>query len=68
MKEQEMQNGEERAGWRINEWAGQTGLSVATIYRMMERGELRAAKVGHARIILESPREFLERHAPACEK
>ena len=60
-----MQNGEERAGWRIGEWAETVGVGITTVYKLMDGGELRWAKIGKARIILESPRAFLERHAGA---
>lgn len=58
---------EPRAGWRVNAWAEATGISIATIYRLMERGELRSAKFGNIRMIMESPRDFLERHAVLSE-
>lgn len=58
-----MQNGEERAGWRPKEWAEQVGISRAMVYDLMARGELKTVKVGKTRIVIESPREFLERQA-----
>lgn len=57
-----MQNGEERAGWRVNEWAELVGIARRQVYRLIQAGDLKTAKVGDSRIILESPREFLERH------
>lgn len=55
---------EPREGWRIEAWAKVVGISRTTVYDLMSRGDLRWAKVGKARIIMESPRNFLERHAP----
>jgi len=65
MKEQRMTEQEGRAGWRISAWAKATGVSRATAYRLIDRGDLPAAKGGTSRIILESPQDFLERHAGA---
>ena len=54
---------EPRAGWRVEAWAKAVGISRAQVWVLVKRGELRTAKVGSSRIILEQPREFLERHA-----
>jgi len=61
-----MQNGEERAGWRIEAWAKAIGISRAQVYTLIKRGELQTVKVGKNRIVVESPRAFLEKRQPAA--
>jgi len=56
---------EPRAGWRIDAWCKEVGISRNQIYRLMRAGDLKTAKVGASRIILEAPQKFLERHAEA---
>jgi hypothetical protein len=51
---------EDKAGWRVNEWADACGLCRATVYNLLSAKKLRAVKSGTARIILTSPREYLE--------
>lgn len=53
---------EPRAGWRIEAWAKAVGISRAQAFVLVRKGAVRSAKVGSSRIILEPPREFLERH------
>jgi hypothetical protein len=54
-------------GWRIDPWRIEAGgFSRSQIHAWIAEGTIDSAKVGGARVILESPREFLERHrAPA---
>lgn len=61
MKAREMQNGEERAGWRVEAWAKAIGISRAQVWVMIKRGDLKTVKLGKIRIIVEQPRDFLER-------
>lgn len=51
------------AGWRVPDWAREAGgFSRAHVYNMINDGQLETAKVGKARVILTSPRDFLARH------
>ena len=49
-----------RTGWRIAQWAAETTLSRAYIRLLIQRGQIRSVKSGVCRIILTSPREYLE--------
>jgi hypothetical protein len=49
-----------KVGWRIPEWGAAAGLCRATIYNLLAEGKLLSVKSGSARIILTSPREYLE--------
>lgn len=51
----------DRAGWPVEAWAREAGLSRATVYKILP--ELKTCKVGAKRLILESPREYLSRKA-----
>ena len=55
-----------KAGWRVNEWARDTGLSRAYVYNLLGAGRLCSVKVGTARIITTTPAEFLDRAAQAA--
>ena len=46
-----------KAGWRVNEWARDTGLSRAYVYLLLP--QLSSVKVGSARIILTPPATYL---------
>ena len=52
-----------KVGWRVKEWAHDTGLSRALVYVLLP--ELDSVKVRAARIILTPPAEFLARQAKA---
>lgn len=49
-----------RAGWRVREWASATGICATSTFALLKAGKLRSVAVGNRRIILTSPREFLE--------
>lgn len=49
-----------KAGWSIAEWGMATGLSRATVYRLIAARQLRTAKIGARRIIIEAPKTWLE--------
>ena len=54
---------------RIDEFSRLTGLHRNTIYRMLERGELRSVKLGGCRLILmDSYRELLQRASEEAER
>lgn len=54
---------------RIDEFSRLTGLHRNTIYRMLERGDLRSVKLGGCRLILmDSYRELLRRASEAATK
>ena len=59
---------EERAGWRVDEWAELVGIGRSRTWELIKSGDVASAKVGAARIITESPREFLLRHAATPAK
>lgn len=40
-----------RLGWRIDEWATQTGSSRPTIWRQVKRGDLRIVYIGPMPIV-----------------
>lgn len=48
-----------KAGWRVNEWASDAGLSRAYVYNLLKAGTVRSVKVGSRRIIVTPPGEFL---------
>ena len=52
-----------KAGWRVNEWASDTGVSRAYVYNLLAAGEIQSVKVGSARIITTRPADFLARLA-----
>ena len=58
---------ETKAGWRVKEWARDTGLSRAYIYNLLAAGDLDSVKIGSARIITTTPAEFLRRHAMSAD-
>jgi hypothetical protein len=49
-------------GWRINEFLQLVPVSRATVYNMINAGELEATKVRGATIILTDPAELLQRN------
>jgi hypothetical protein len=48
-----------KAGWRINEWAADVGVSRAYVYILLSSKTLESVKVGRAHIITTAPRDFL---------
>lgn len=48
-----------KAGWRVNEWAGDVGVSRAYVYNLLSAGAIESVKVGAARVITTHPRDFL---------
>lgn len=48
-----------KRAWRIDEWCDEMSLSRATVYRLMNSGELRNVRIGKARRILVSPTDFI---------
>jgi hypothetical protein len=49
--------------WRVNPWREAVGgISRNSVYRLMQRGELKTAKIGATRVILTPPQEFLDQH------
>ena len=53
----------EKAGFRINEFAAACGFSRSALYALPQNQQPRSVKVGRARIIIETPAEFLQRLA-----
>ena len=48
-----------KAGWRVEEWAKDCGLSRSYAYNLMKQGTIRSVRVGRNRIITTTPAEFL---------
>lgn len=49
-------------GRRPTQFGKEAGIGRCMVYKLIADGELETAKIGRARIILTSPREFLSRH------
>jgi len=41
-----------KIGWRVSQWAAETGTSRATVYRRLADGSLRSRKYGGLTLIL----------------
>jgi len=52
-----------KAGWRVDEWSEDTGVSRAYTYKLLAAGEITSVKVGTRRLITIAPRAFLESRA-----
>lgn len=51
-----------KVGWRVREFALDTGLPRSSVYKMLQRGgPLEIVRLGNAVIITTSPAEFLDR-------
>ena len=48
-----------KAGWRVNEWAADVGVSRAYVYNLLAAKTIASVKSGNARIITIAPREYL---------
>lgn len=53
-------NQPDRAGWRVNEWAANVGISRALAYELLAAGRVKSVKLGAARIITTRPSDFLD--------
>lgn len=53
--------------WQIEAWSKAVGLARTTVYRLMDSGEVKTAKVLKRRFIMESPQDFLARHSMGGE-
>ena len=49
----------EKCGWRVDEFCDSTGIGRAFCYELMRDQRIKSVKVDGARIILDSPRDFL---------
>src|SRR5436305_9846892 len=56
-----------KAGWRVNEWARDTGLGRSSVYGLLGEGQIASVKVGKSRIITTAPAEFLAARGPPHE-
>ena len=52
-----------KAGWRVGEWAEDTGFSRSYVYLLLDRGEITSVKAGTMRIITTPPADYLARLA-----
>jgi len=48
-----------KAGWRVNEWAADVGVSRAYVYELLKKKSIASVKLGAARIITTRPSDFL---------
>jgi hypothetical protein len=48
-----------KAGWRVEEWAADCGLSRSYTYNLLARGAIKGVRVGRNRIITTPPAEYL---------
>lgn len=48
-----------KAGWRIDEWARDVGVSRSTIYELIGEKRISSVRLGGARIITTPPAKFL---------
>jgi hypothetical protein len=49
----------EKVGWRPAEWGGAVGVSRASVYNLLVAGAIDSVKVGSARVITTTPRDYL---------
>jgi hypothetical protein len=59
LTENQNQPVDSKVGWRISEWANDTGLSRAYVYLLLGAGTISSVKSGNARIITTSPKDYL---------
>ena len=53
----------QRVAWPLEVWRHEAGnLSRAFVHKLINDGVLPSSKIGGARMILESPKDFHERH------
>ena len=57
--ENQNQRVDRKVGWRISEWANDTGLSRAYVYLLLGAGTISSVKSGNARIITTAPAAYL---------
>jgi len=57
----------ERAGFSISEWGEAANLGRTSVYKVINKGHVRTAKVGRRTIILTHPKDFLESHVEPVE-
>ena len=48
-----------RFGWSINDWAKAAGISRASVYEIMNAGQIETVKFGGKRLVLTHPRDWL---------
>ena len=51
--------GANKVGWRVKQWAHETGISQASTWQLLAEGRIKSVKFGAARIIVTSPEAFL---------
>ena len=52
-----------RVAWSPRDWCRAVSVSPAHLYELIQAGKVRSAKVGGKRLVITSPRDFVERHA-----
>lgn len=50
----------EKAGWKIPEWSGATGIGKSRVSELIAKKRIRSRKFGASRIITTPPAEFLD--------
>lgn len=53
----------EKVGWRVREWERAVGIKHTKTAELIKNKDVESVKVGTARIIKTSPREYLDRLA-----
>ena len=48
-----------KAGWRVNEWAADVGVSRAYVYNLLAASAITSVKADAARIITTTPAQYL---------
>ena len=48
-----------KAGWRVDEWTADTGLSRSLTYNLLKAGRIEAVKLGKVTVITTSPANVL---------
>jgi predicted site-specific integrase-resolvase len=54
-----VQQDDVKVGWRVSEWAHAVGISRASVFNLLSDGAIRSVKSRNARIIVTSPRDYL---------
>jgi hypothetical protein len=49
----------QKRAWKVRDWCAEVSLSPATAYRLMADGDVKYVKIGKARRITTSPKDFI---------
>jgi hypothetical protein len=59
MNDHPIQSNPDKCGWRVKPWADAVGCSASHTHKLIAEKKIRSVKMGAARIITTSPKEFL---------